>query len=136
MPLRLMRFGTTIFFFMLFGCARISLTEGDSGFASIIPAMCDTGEPAVNLMSITSRLTGETRRLPWVKATRTSPIFVKPGTYEIEVGCSRGKTECGLSKGLFWVYMDSGPRVTVSLDASQRVELDCDGANSAIKVLR
>lgn len=134
MPFRPMRFLAATFLSLTVGCARISIDQGDHNSAMVLPAKCDSGEPAVYLMSVSSRLTGETKRFPWVDEVRTSPVFVEPGTYEIEVGCSRSRTECGRSQGLPWLYADSGPRVQVSLAAQERVELDCDGATSAIEI--
>ncbi len=85
-------------------------------------------------MSVTSRLTGDTKRVHWVETPQISPIFVKAGSYEIEVGCNRSENSCDRSKGR--VYMDSGPRIIVALRAKDRIELDCDAASGGIEIRR
>ena len=124
-----------ILLLMLCGCAsRISLTGGDSTWTVLTPATCDTGEAAVTLWRITSRLTGETQEFRLNQAPRKLPIFVKPGAYEVEAGCNRGRNECGNLKG--WLHLDGAPTILLSVGPGESLEVDCNAATADLSIRR
>lgn len=130
-----MRTLLAILLVMLCGCAsRISLTGGDSTSAVLSAGTCDSGAPAITLWRVTSRLTGETQEFRLTDPPHSAPVFVKPGSYEIEASCNRGRNECGHLKG--WLHLDGAPTISLSVGPGERVQLDCDSATADLVVRR
>src|SRR5688500_15792204 len=109
-----MRILLAICLLMLCSCAsRISLTGGDNISAALTAATCDSGTPAITLWRVTSRLTGESHEFRLTDPPHSTPVFVKPGTYEVEAGCNRGRSGCGHLKG--WLHLDGAPTIALSV---------------------
>ena len=118
---------------VLCGCAaRISLTGGANSSAFVGAATCDSGEPAVTFWRITSLLTGETEEFRLTDPPRSAPVYLKPGAYEVEAGCNRGRNECGDRKG--WLHLDAAPTIKLSVGPGDRVTLDCNAATAALVI--
>lgn len=130
-----MRTLVAISLFLLCGCtSRISLVGGDDTSAVLAVATCASEEPAVRLWRVTSRATGETRHFPLLDPPHGTPVFLKPGAYEIEAGCNRGRNECGDLKG--WLHLDGAPTVKAAFGPGERVQLDCNAATAELIVVR
>ena len=113
---------------------RITLTETPATSATLKPALCESGEAAVTLWEVTSLLTGESHAFRLGKGAYVGEVYLRPGRYEIEAGCNRGKNACGELKG--WFHLDGAPTIRLTLEAGARITLDCEATSAALVVRR
>lgn len=119
---------------LLAGCARhIALEPSPAHSARILLATCPSGEPAVDLWEVRySR--NESRRFRARDKDGLEDVFLRPGAYQVEAGCNRGKTQCGRMKG--WLHIDGAPTTRFTVEAGDELVLDCNPETAELVLRR
>jgi len=71
--------------------------------------------------------TGETREFRVGTSDYRHPVYLRPGSYQIEAGCNRSGDQCGFLKG--WLHMDRAPTIKARLAPGESLEIECKGAS-------
>jgi len=120
---------------LLSACAaRVSLAPLGDDSATLRSAQCATGGYAVEIDSVTALINGaefNNRAGPRGEA-QFAALHLRPGRYEIQALCVRGRNGCGLEHAAM-IYIDSGPSYRVRATSNASLIADCDPGGKTVR---
>jgi len=114
--------------------ARVSPTSLDGGSATLRSAECSTGGYAVEIDSVTALVTGaefNNRTGPRGEA-QFAVLHLRPGRYDIEALCVRGRDGCGLGHAAV-LYTDHDPSYRVRVSSGASLVADCESGGKVVR---